>query len=411
MKNILLIVLVSLSCITLAQSNSDVAKRIDSLLLSRYNKGLFNGSLLIQKEGEVIYKRSLGWANIEKRDTLKLNYPMRIASITKTYTAVCILQLVDKGLINLHEDIHTYIPEIEKTGITIHHLLSHSSGISYINGGNHFRKMKKYQRERGGNRWVNEDVLSYFKEFKPKQRAIPGEEHSYSNISFTILGSLIERLSGKKYSEYLSENIFKPCNMNNSFLYLPNDTNDNPEKVLSYRLKKGKFKYIPVYYKYKKNGDLKYSDDFYGDKYICSTVEDMNHFNTALLNGKLISNELLEKMKTPVLLNNGKPSHDLYGYGLSQIEFNDSMYYDHGGYIAAFEAINMFSDSGLQIVLLMNIETGEYFELYYALMSILQNKGELKMYGPNSTVMTKNKEKFQPIFEKTHKINYKLLYE
>lgn len=395
----------------ISQSNLSYSKRIDSLVLARYNKGQFNGSLLVQKEGEIIYKRSLGWADVENKDTLSIDDPMRIASITKTFTAVCILKLVQEGKVDLDEDINTYLPEIDKSGITIHHLLSHTSGICYINGGPHFRKMKKYQKERGDRRWTNDDVLKYFQEFKPESRKEVGEEYRYSNISFSILASLIERLSGDNYGDYLKKNIFNPLTMKNSLLYLPKKNNDSSEKVLSYRPNGKCYKHIPVYYKYKKSGELKFSDDIYGDKYIMSTVEDMSKFNDALLGGEIINKSLLKKMFTPVLLNSGKAYHNNYGYGISQNDWSDSLYYQHGGYLAAFETINLFNTKGTQIVILSNIENGEYYALYESVLDILESKVMLKNYKNKNDLMTKKKEKFLPVFEGEYKINYHPLYE
>ena len=376
-------------------AQNEIAKRIDSLILSRYNKGLFNGSVLVQKDGEIIYKRSLGWANIELKDTLEIGDPMRIASITKTFTAVCVLKLVEEGKVNLHEDINTYLPEIEKSGITIHHLLSHTSGICYINGGPHFRKMMKYQRKRGDKRWTNDDVLKYFEEYKPKVRKEVGEEHLYSNISFSILASLIERLSGKPYKEYLDENIFTPLRMNNSYLYLPNDYNDNPEKVLSYRLKGSRLKYTPVYYEYKKNGELKYSDDIYGDKYIISNVEDMQKFNQALVDYKIISKPFVDSMIRPVLLNSGKPHYDNYGYGLYQTTSVDTLFYQHGGNIAAFEALNLFDFEGTQIVLLMNLDFGERYLIYNQILEIFNEKRNKDWFSLKSKRSIKKTDKMK----------------
>lgn len=412
MKNILNITFLLFSSFAIAQGkNIDYAKRIDSLLLSRYNKGLFNGSVLVQKDGETIYKRSLGWANIEKEDTLEITDPMRIASITKTFTAVCVLQLVDEGKVNLHEDINTYLPEIEKSGITIHHLLSHKSGICYINGGPHFRRMKKYQKARGDHRWTNEDVLAYFKDSKPKVRKEPGEEHRYSNVSFTILASLIERMSGLKYKDYLQQYIFEPSNMVNSSVYLPNDTDTNPEKVVSYRLKSKELKEVPVYYSYDKNGELIYSTDMYGDKYILSTVEDMQRFNKALLSGKIISLALVEKMKTPVLLNDGKPSYNNYGYGIYQTQWTDSLSYQHGGNIAGFEAMNLFDEKGNQVILLMNLNFSERYYLYHQLLRFINGSKSKNLYERVDEKHKKRNKKMKNLFEEKYKINYAPLYE
>ena len=319
--------------------------------------------------------------------------------------------MVDEGKVDLHEDINTYLPEIEKSGITIHHLLSHTSGICYINGGPHFRRMKKYQKARGDHRWTNEDVLSYFKDAKPKTRNEPGEEHRYSNVSFTILASLIERISGLKYKDYLQKYIFEPSNMVNSSVYLPNDTDTNPEKVVSYKLKSKELKEVSVYYRYKENGELKSSNDMYGDKYIISTVEDMNRFNKALLSGKIMRLALVEKMKTPVLLNIGRPSYDNYGYGIYQTQRTDSLSYQHGGNIAGFEAMNIFNDKGDQVILLMNLNFSERYYLYHQLLQFINGTKSENLFERVDKKKMKRNKKMKILFEKKYKINYAPLYE
>jgi CubicO group peptidase (beta-lactamase class C family) len=389
-----------------------IAKRIDSLILARYNKSMFNGSILVQKDGELIYKRSLGWANIETRDTLKLSYPVRIASVTKTLTAVCILMLVDEGKVSLEHDVHDYLPEITKTGITIHHLLSHTSGIAAINGGGHFDKIGSYLEEREEYRFTNADVLRYFKEYQPEPLAEPGAKYSYSNVSYTILASIVERISGMKYADYLEKNIFIPCKMESSFLYLPNTKNNNPEKVFSYlRTEEEGYKREEVYYKYDDQGELLYSNDIYGDKYICSTVEDMNLFNKALLDGQLLQLSTVEKMLTPVLLNNGKPTADKQGYGIYQNTRTDRFFYEHSGAIGAYEVLNMFDLKGTQIILMLNIENGEFFRIASAVEDILENKKEQKTYKGRKEKLPKAKSAFLPVFNQKYKINYTPLYD
>jgi len=387
-------------------TNENIAKKIDSILLANYNLGIFNGSVLVAKEGEIIYKRAFGWSDFEKRDTLKITDPMRIASVTKTFTAVAILQLVEQGKINLHEDINTYIPEIERRGMTIHHLLSHTSGIAYINGGKHFIKITKEIRKNSdsefGIRITNEDILAYFKNHQPEPRNKVGEKFFYSNVSYTILASLIEKVSGQKYADYLKQNIFSPLNMENTKLYLPEDLEiNNTEKVKSYSIKKGKLKDGYLYYYYNNKGKLAFSNDTYGDKYILSTVEDLYKFNLALINNKLVTKKSFKLMTTPVSETKTKN----YGYGIYNDNSISKNNHVHTGGIADFSALNYFEDNGNQIIFLTNVNSSSFFFLYHALVHLIhEEENKIKEIKRN-----KSEIEYEKLFEKQYKIKYEPL--
>ena len=383
----------------LAQDNSMYISRIDSLVQAKYNEGMFNGSILVKKGNEIIYKKALGWADYEAKDTLKLTTPTRLASVTKSLTAVSILKLVEEGKIDLHEDIHTYLPEIPKMGITTHHLLSHTSGIRYVK--HYSTKLFKVVKSDGDKtRYLNRHVLSFLGGDDFQLNLEPGATYSYSNIGYQVLGSLIERVSQISYGEYLKQNIFDPLGMINSFLFIPATyEKDNIQRAYSYKFGKKIDKQLS-YYSYDKKGKMVFANTIYGDKHVYSTVEDMEKFNTAFIKGEIISPKYLELATTPVKLNSGDRNKKGYGYGFKMEKSeNQQNVIRHTGSIAYFETMNMMIDQKYQIILLQSIQ-GAYWELVNGCHDILENK--------NLTAVEPSKKniKATKIFNESYKIDY-----
>jgi len=396
-----LLLLVALPSWILAQDNSNYISRLDSLVQAKYDEGKFNGSILVKRGDEIIYKKAMGWANFEAKETLKLTTPTRLASVTKSLTAVCVLKLVEEGKINLDEDINTYIPEIQKTGITIHHLLSHTSGIAFINHPRHYKKITKITLSEGVKRTSNEHVLKYFEREQPVSEFRPGEEWAYRNVGFSILASLIERVSEISYGDYLKQNIFDPLGMENSYLFIPAiyQNNDSLPRAISYKFNKKIASSLGPYW-YDSEGKLRISDAIYGDKNVYSTVEDMEKFNTAFLNGNIISSKYVNLALTPVELNSGEINKDKFGYGFQIKEKeNENTIFMHTGGMIYYGAMNMMVDKKYQIILLINA-LGAYYELVNGCYDILENK---PLKPPKRSRKDKRKAK---IFNEQYRIDY-----
>ncbi|MFD2823543.1 serine hydrolase [Lacinutrix iliipiscaria] len=184
-----------------ASSKSDKINEIVSLYAD-YDG--FNGSVLVAQEGEIIYKNGFGFAHMEWDISNQTDTKFQIASLTKSFTAMLIMQLVAENKLDLNLPISTYLPDYPKENgnlITIHHLLTHSSGL-----GRDASDDKKYNQPK--------DMVNQFAN-APLQFQ-PGEHFKYSNSGYTLLGYIIETISKKPYEEVLKEKIFTPLKMNNS---------------------------------------------------------------------------------------------------------------------------------------------------------------------------------------------------
>jgi CubicO group peptidase (beta-lactamase class C family) len=186
----------------------DKAAKIDELLLSYHANGQFNGSALVAESGRVIFKKGYGLANMEWGIPNTPDTKHRLGSITKQFTAMLVLQLVEKGKLKLDGKITDYLPDYRKdTGerVTIHHLLTHTSGIPSYTG------LPKFFDEVSRDPYpVAEFVKKYCSgnlEFEP------GSKFAYNNSGYFLLGAIIEKVTGKPYEAVLKEQILDPLGM------------------------------------------------------------------------------------------------------------------------------------------------------------------------------------------------------
>jgi CubicO group peptidase (beta-lactamase class C family) len=288
----------------------------------------FSGSIIAIKDGQIIFKNSYGYANIEHKvpNTTRTKY--RLWSITKQFTAAAILMLEERGLLNLNDSVNMHLPECTSLDerITIHHLLTHTSGIANYSN---FPSSADFHKVRHDRPELVKLLMSTPLDFEP------GTQWNYSNSGYYLLGVLIERLSGKNYSELLVENIFKPLGMM--------DTGVDDNRTIVENKASG----------YYLNGNNLIHCDYtnmnliYSSGSIYSTVEDLILWDKALNSGKLLSNESIEKMNTPY-------KND-YGYGVGIHMNNGKRVVHHGGGHEGFlTEIHRYIDDDFAVVVLSN---------------------------------------------------------
>ena len=248
------VVLSLLFLISCAQekTTTDKAAKIDELIgLYAAYEG-FNGSVLVAHEGEIIYKNSFGKANMEWDIANQIDTKFQIASVTKTFTSMLIMQLVAETKLDLNEPISSYLPDYPKNNgekITIHHLLTHSSGM----GRDPSKEDKPQNRPK--------EMVNQFAE-APLQFT-PGDRFEYSNSGYTLLGYIIETITGQTYEEVLKEKIFTPLSMENSGYYR--------QRPLIKNMASGYFKGFGDYF----NAEDTDESTAYAAGAIYSTVEDL----------------------------------------------------------------------------------------------------------------------------------------
>ena len=336
----------------------DKAAKIEQLM-SLYDKyGQFNGAVLVADNSRVISKKGFGLANMEWSIPNTPGTKFRLGSITKQFTATLILQLVEQGKIKLDGKLSDYLPDYRKdTGakVTIHNLLSHTSGVpSYTSLPGFFSNVSR-------NPFAVDDFIKKYAsgdlEFEP------GTKFVYSNSGYFLLGAIIEKVTGKPYEQILKQNIFDPLGMKDSGY-------DHWETILSKRA----IGYTQTPRGYETAPYLDMSIPYAAGS-LYSTVEDLYLWDQALYGEKILSAKSKELMFRPNLNNYG------YGFVMTKATLAPPTklavpVIQHNGGINGFSTtiVRMVDDKRL-IVLLDNAEHGQYLDkIALGLMSILYDQ-------------------------------------
>lgn len=294
-----------------AQQKPDpLSAGFDQIMAQKFKPDEPGATVLVARKGRVIYEKAFGMANLELGVPMQADNVFRIGSITKQFTAVAILQLMEQGKLDLQDDITRFIPDYPTQGnkITIEHLLTHTSGIQSYTG------MKDFE-ERIMLDMTPTEVIDHFKD-QPMNFA-PGTKWRYNNSGYFLLGYIIEKITGKTYAEYLEENFFKPLDMRNS-LY-GNDRVIVKNRVSGYSCTDNGFE----------NALPMSMTQPYAAGSIQATVADLFKWHQAVHAYKLVKKETLDKAFTPYKLSDGSLTDYGYGWRLAYVQGSGTI--EHGG--------------------------------------------------------------------------------
>jgi len=308
-----IIVVISFLLIGICAKAQDFNKaKLDSLfsLIDENDKAM--GSFSIFQDGKEVYQNSIGFADISKNIAASVKTKYRIGSISKTFTAVLFLQLVEEGKVSLDTKLDQFYPEIPNSAdITMEFLLDHHSGLfNYTSQQAYLEYMQEPKSK--------EEMLGIFK--KNGTSFTPGSRFEYSNTNYALLTFIIEELTNKSFAEVLQERIVKPLDLKNTYYGGKIDVNNS--EANSYKKRKT---WMP-----ETETDMSVS---LGAGALVSTPTDLNVFYSALFNGKLLKEATFEKMIDV---------KDKYGYGIIKIPFEDYLVYGHSGGIDGFASISYY---------------------------------------------------------------------
>ncbi|MER3465126.1 MAG: serine hydrolase [Chitinophagaceae bacterium] len=275
--------------------SDDEVKKYHDEAAYYFNKTLpasrFNGGILIAKNGQIVFERYSGFKDLRtKKDSIDDATTFQIASTSKTFTAGAILKLMQEGKIKLDQQVSDFFPNFPYA-VTVKMLLDHRSGLpNYLN----------YMEAMGINRnkaVTNEDVITSLINNKPPQAYRPDVHFNYCNTNYVLLASIVEKVSGVPFPQYMKQNFFDPLGMTHTFIKTNADS-------------------ATVNYSYQWNDALwrpDFSDGPYGDKNVYSTPRDLLKWDQALYTNAIFSKETLDLAFTPY--SNEKPSQHNYGLG------------------------------------------------------------------------------------------------
>tara|TARA_B100000035_G_scaffold78207_1_gene65318 strand:+ start:5495 stop:6637 length:1143 start_codon:yes stop_codon:yes gene_type:complete len=277
--------------------------KIDDYFSRKYKRKQFNGNILFAENGKIISHKSYGYANLKTKEKLTENHSFQLASVSKPFTSVAILQLIENGQINLNDTLQKFFPNFPYEGITIHQLLCHRSGLSQYT---HFCDAPDSIWPDKSKTINNQDVIDIISKINPLINYPPDRRYYYCNTNYLLLASIVKKISGIEFKQYLKENIFSPIDMNNSIVYDRTNFNDLIMPTQGYE---NRTPWEDVYL----NGVV-------GDKGVYSTTMDLLKFDRALEKNLLI-NDSLKKLAFSKK-NKDYNRNKNYGYGFRLKDHN-----------------------------------------------------------------------------------------
>lgn len=371
MKNLcyLLALLMLLSCEEKKQDERLAS--IDKYLLGQVQFYKFNGNVLVAEKGKVIYQKSFGWRDAASQQPLNDSSVFELASVSKQFTATAIMLLAQRKQLNLDDSLRKYFPELPYRHITLHQMLIHTSGLpdyeSAMTAGWDKKKIA-----------FNKDMIAFLASAKPAVHFKPGARWEYSNTAYALLASVVEKVSGMTFAEFLAKNIFVPLGMTHTRIY---NTRRSGEQLANYA-------YGYLWSESKKQYALPdsladydfvyYLDGITGDGTVNSTTGDLWKWDRAWVNKTLLDEASLQKMMQPHALAD-TTANVSYGYGLF-VGNRLGNYVGHsGGWPGYHTQVTRYTDEDRTIIVLSNNESAARF-IQAGIANILYGKPVILPY-------------------------------
>jgi CubicO group peptidase (beta-lactamase class C family) len=327
------------------------SEKVDSLMSQKYlkNEGKqFNGSVMVLDNGKPIFKKSYGHADFNLKTEINDSTLFDLGSVTKQFTSMAVLFLEENGKLNLNDSIQKFIPDFPYHGITIENLMTHTSGLpDYMD-----LLYKVWDKTKFA---TNYDVVDALIKHKPKVLFPPGQRFEYSNTGYLILSVIIEKASGKTYSAYLNESIFKPLGMNHTRVYntrrLKDEKLNNCALGYVYSHEKKKYVLPDSLSEYR---HVIYQDEITGDGSLNSCLQDLLLWENELLNPKLINKNILQKAISNRTTVAGEYINYGYGFFITGGIDCESLVYHTGGWPGYLSLVMNFFEQKKQIIVLSN---------------------------------------------------------
>lgn len=315
-------------------AHDDLVRAIDTLLADTYATTEPGAAVLVAREGHILYRTGIGMANLELGVAIEPHMVFRLGSITKQFTAVSILMLMEQGKLSLDDDITTFLPDYPTQGhrVTVEHLLTHTSGIKS------YTEMTSWPPL-----WRTDMTLQELIDFFKNEPLVfaPGERWSYNNSGYVLLGAIVEAVSELSYEEFLQRHIFEPLGMTHSCY----DHTDRivPGRVAGYQKGAAGLE----------NASFLSMTQPHAAGALLSSVDDLLLWDEALYTDRLVSQETLRRAFTPARLNDGTATG--YGYGWAIGSYEGHRLIVHGGGINGFltDAIRL-PDDHIYVAVLTN---------------------------------------------------------
>jgi|GEM_PF-232201 len=326
------------------------ASDIDAFLSDAYQKGLFNGVVLVAEEGEVVYEGAFGMADVTNGIPLTTASPFQVASISKTFTAAAIFILMEEGRLDLDMRVTDFLPSFPYPEVTVRHLISHTAGLYPYNP-----LFTEYWEDKTRIA-SNDDVLDMYLQHKPELFFEPGTEQSYCNMCYVVLAEIVETVSGETFPDFLSTRIFDPLEMEQSGVYTK--LQGAPPKGLTVEhdisVESGTLVHAASL---PENKEMHYLHGKVGDDKVYASARDLLKWDQALYTDRLISSGTLEKAFTSTSAGvevNHNPFELGMGFQLDSTEAFGKLVYNNGGEPGLKARFRRYIDTHRTIIVLSN---------------------------------------------------------
>lgn len=355
-------------------SADEKTQQIDDIFRQKVRGGL-NGNVLVAQKGMILYKKSFGLGHFERnqRDTLVEDSKFQLASLSKTFTAVGTLKLIEAGKLSFEDSIQKFYPDFPYHRISIRQLLSHRSGLpNYQYAFDDSMKVNFYKREKPYP--SNATIMHWFATVKPTPHAynIPGRGFSYSNTNYMVLASIIEKITGLSYEAFVKKTIFEPLGMRQTFVATTKNDSINHHRTAGYQWNRR----IPK----------DYYDDVVGDKGIYSTTGDLFRWYRALNGDCLLPKKMMAEAFLPRSFERKGAKNYGYGFRMMLNETNQPEYIYHSGWWKGYNTMFWFSPKDEYVIIILGNRYNTTVYQVKELISVLHGGLNTKLSETDSEV-------------------------
>lgn len=321
--------------------NESVIQNLNTYFVQCEELQICNGTVLVVEDGKPIYRKTMGISGLNTDQKLSSDYQFDIGSITKQFAAAAIMRLRDKGLLSFDDELCTHLPDLPYVGITLRHMLNHTSGLpdAFV----YYTQL--YREGKINENITNDHLLKVLIDQRIPTVSEPGEKWAYSNTGYALLTSVVEKVSGMSFDEFLDAEFFTPLNMQNSLVRLPSNETEIIDRAYGFKLAADgnlqPYDQIPFFY-------------LAGSGGVYSTATDLHIWERALSAGEVVSAESWSEATKPAKLLDGSEYPYGFGWSLKPSEMAE-VRVAHGGHWRGFRAaLEMFPSKNRSIIMLTN---------------------------------------------------------
>lgn len=347
----------------------DQKTTMENLARAAYEKGGFNGAWLYAEKGKIVSSGAFGWVDAENTLPMREDSIFEMASVTKMFTATAIMLLVREGKLGLDDAYTKYFPDYPYEGVTIRHLLTHTSGMPDFD----VEELVGPVLDEENRIPENCEIIDLIRKTCEDAACAPGETYEYSDVGYMLLANAVEKVSGMKFEDFMKKNVFEPAGMTDSGIYhTRRDGRPNDRFTRNMVLEDGKF--VPSDLSEHTRRYVVGSDGMNGCDYLYTTVFDMLAWDRALREEKVLTRAEQNIMYAPMPLNNGDiaradEDNDGYGFGWCfKTEPESGLIVRHAGGMPGLETwFERFVDAD-KVLVIMNchdVEDARVFESFW----------------------------------------------